>query len=151
MASAALVALLLSVSAVATGNISAARAAEPIPAPMNGKTWEASIYQMVVQLPYVSVAGVLDENKPAFIPKLEWYYVLPQSNWVVDCKYYHPTMGWMYRGTRIQGITHAGGPFDGYYETGFLATILRDNLKLADVDELCYPGGDAGAPDSARE
>ncbi|HEY6798208.1 MAG TPA: hypothetical protein VI248_26310 [Kineosporiaceae bacterium] len=133
-----------------TFNISSAHADPPLTAPMKGKTWEASIYQMVVQWPYVQVAGVLDLNKPADIPKLRWYYVLPQSNWVVDCKYYHPTMGWMYRGTRIQGITDAGGPFDGYYETGYMATILKNGLKLADVDELCFPGGDAGAPAPGR-
>lgn len=143
---AAPVALLLGLCVAVTFNASSAHAAPPIAASMKGKTWPASIFQMVVALPYVQVAGVLDENAPADIPKLTWYYVLPYAGWTVDCKYYHATMGWMYRGSQIQGIADAKGPFDGYYETGYMAAILANNLKLDDVDEICFSGGDAGAP-----
>jgi hypothetical protein len=137
-----LAALLLGTSTAVTFNTSPARAGEPIKAPMQGKKWRGSIYNMVPTFPYVGVTAVFDVNKPLDVPSARWYYVLPQANLWVDCKYYHPSMGWRYRVTQIQGITDAGGPLDGYYEVQFLYVVLENGLKLADVDEICFPNGD---------
>jgi hypothetical protein len=134
--------------AVAGAGIAPAMAEQlnPIPQP-TGKTWKGNIYNATPYFPYVQVFDVRDPAKAADLndPKLAWYYVYPFAPWVVDCKYYHLTMGWMYRGTKIQGIDDSGGPANGYYETGYLATILEGGLQLADVDELCFPGGDMPA------
>jgi hypothetical protein len=121
---------------------------DPLPQP-TGKTWNGNIYNATPYFPYVQVFDVRDPNKEAELddPKLAWYFVYPFAPWVVDCKYWHSTMGWMYRGTKIQGIDDAGGPVDGYYETGYLATILDGGQKLEDVDEICFPG--ATEPPSA--
>lgn len=141
-ASVFLAAMLLGTSMAAISGTSPARASEPIKAPMQGKKWRGSIYNMVPTFPYVGATAVVDVNKPTDFHSARWYFVLPQSNLWVDCKYYHPDMGWRYRVTQIQGITDAGGPFDGYYEVNFMYTILFDGLKLDDVDEICFPGGD---------
>jgi hypothetical protein len=140
--SAAVAALLLGVSAAATLDISSARAQGPITAPMQGKKWSAKLVQMMSPLPYVQVMGVLDANKPADLPKVTWYYVLPRQHWWVDCKYYHARMGWMYRGSEVEGVTDSGGPSNGYYEVGRMSTILMDGLTLEDVTDICFPGGD---------
>jgi hypothetical protein len=142
-----LLALAVACTAVGLGSgPSSAEQPNPIPKP-SGKIWKGTIYNATPYFPYVQVFDVRDPNKAAELsdPKLRWYYVLPFAPWDVDCKYFHPTMGWMYRGTRIQGIDDSGGPYEGYYETGYLATILADGKLLADVDEICFPGGDQPA------
>jgi hypothetical protein len=125
---------------------SSAEQIDPIPQP-TGKTWKGNIYNATPYFPYVQVFDVRDPKKEADLsdPKLGWYFVLPFAPWEVDCKYWHSSMGWMYRGTHIQGIDDSGGPYNGYYETGYLATILDGGLKVDDVDEICFPGGDKPA------
>lgn len=119
---------------------------DPIPQP-TGKTWKANIYNATPYFPYVQVFDVRDPKKEADLndPKLKWYFVYPFAPWVVDCKYYHSTMGWMYRGTKVQGIDDAGGPVNGYYETGYLAAIVEKGLQVEDVDEICFKGGEGPA------
>jgi len=78
----------------------------PIPQP-TGKTWNGSIYNATPYFPYVQVFDVRDPAKEADLndPKLAWYYVYPFAAWVVDCKYWHSSMGWMYRGRRSRAST----------------------------------------------
>ena len=149
--SAGLGAALLGVLAVIGVGFAPAQADQPAnPFQPTGKTWKATIYNATPYVPYVNVFDVMDPTKASDLntPGLKWYMVLPFAGWVVDCKYWHPAMGWMYRGTQIQGIDDAGGPKNGYYETGFLAAILEGGLYVDDLDEICFPGGDKPATTS---
>jgi hypothetical protein len=135
---------LLGALAVAGAGIAPAMAKQPEPFHQpTGKTWNATIYNATPYVPYVQVFDVMDPNKATdlSVPGLAFYYVVPFAGWVIDCKYNHPSMGWMYRGTKIQGIDDSGGPINGYYETGYLAAIIENGLLLGDIDEICFPGG----------
>jgi hypothetical protein len=141
---AALGVALFGVLAVTGTGIAPALAKQPEPLyKPTGKIWKGTIYNATPYFPYVQVFDVMDPSKETDLqtPGLEFYYVLPFAPWEVDCKYNHSSMGWMYRGTHIQGIDDSGGPVDGYYETGYLATILENGQTLDDVDEICFPGG----------
>jgi hypothetical protein len=122
---------------------SSAKQLDP-PPQASGKTWNGTIYNSAPYFPYVKVLDVLDPDKELDLtdPNVKYYYVMPFAAWEIDCKYYHPTLGWMYRGSHIQGIESSGGPSDGYYETSYLATILEGGQMVDDIDEICYPGGE---------
>jgi hypothetical protein len=127
---------------------SSAEQLDPSPQP-TGKTWSAFLSTEAEDplYPYVPVLDVRTPDQAANLddPKLSWYYLPEVTTWEVDCKYKHPTMGWMYRGTKITKIPNSGGQVDGYYEMGYKYTKLDNKLKLADVDELCFPDGDTPA------
>jgi hypothetical protein len=140
---AALAVALIGVCAVTVASLAPASAEQldPIPQP-TGKIWKGSLISGPKEptYPYVPVLDVRNPDGVTDLddPKLSWYYMPQVSTWEVDCKYQHPLMGWMYRGTKIVGIPDSGGRVDGYYEMGFTFTKLDNKLKLADVDELCF-------------
>jgi len=127
---------------------SSAEQLDPIPQ-LTGKTWSGSLATEVGDpiYPYVPVLDVRTPGREADPndPKLSWYYLPEVTTWEVGCTYRHSTMGWTYRGTKIAQIADSGGRVDGYYEMEYKYTKLDNRLKLADVDELCFPGGDAPA------